>query len=79
MDSNALINAREFSYVSIYLKDPLEFEDYVVLEPSYPVAKRKAEEFAKREFGERYSKVNIYPRNYIKDARKLAAEGRIIT
>jgi hypothetical protein len=72
------IEARQFSYVTIVLSNPLEFADFVIFDPSKPSALETATAFAKRNFGERFNKVLVYPRAYVKNARKLAAEGRVI-
>ena len=75
------ITKKNFSYVTIALKEKegdLSWENYIVFEPSRNVAQQIASEFAKEKFGEALSSVKIYPRNYLRKARQLFKEGKII-
>jgi hypothetical protein len=75
---NNLIESKQFSRVTIVLRNPHEYEDYVIFDPSLPSAMAKAIKFGKQHYGDRFEKVWVFPRNYIKEARVLAEQGRII-
>jgi len=72
------IEDRQFTYVSFHLMNPFEVESYVILEPSEPKARAKAKAFVRRMWPGRKVKVHLYPRTYVRKARELATEGRII-
>lgn len=73
------VNAREYTYVQCFYRGvPLgEMQrTFLVLTPDRKEARRIAADYAERTWGIPHS-IDIYPRNYIKEARQLAARGRI--
>lgn len=76
------IKHRKFSYVTIYFKDANgkgDTERFVLFEPSKNLALDIATQFAQNIYGDSLEKVYVYPRNYVREARKLLAAGKIIT
>lgn len=75
------IKHRKFSYVTLWFLDEngkSENEKYVLFEPSKNLAIDIATQFGKNTHGERFDRVDVYPRNYVREARKLLAAGQII-
>jgi len=72
------INDKEFSYVTLVLNDPFQQPSYIVFDPVYKSALKKTEIFAKQQFGDRFEKARVYPKTYLRDARVLAKDGKVI-
>ncbi len=75
------IKHRKFSYVTFWIKDKdgkSTIDKYVLFEPSKNIATDIATRFGKKTYGENFEKVYVYPRNYVREARKLLAAGKII-
>jgi len=75
------IKHRKFSYVTLWYKGKdgnSTTEKYVLFEPSKNVAIDIATQFGKNTYGDRFERVDVYPRNYVRDARKLLAAGKVI-
>lgn len=76
------IKHRKFSYVTIYFKDAAgksETERFVLFEPSKNLALDIATQFAQNRYGDSLERVDVYPKNYVREARTLLAAGKIIT
>ncbi|MDH5415339.1 MAG: DUF1249 domain-containing protein, partial [Flavobacteriaceae bacterium] len=75
------IKHRKFSYVTLWFLNEngkSETEKYVLFEPSKNLAIDIATQFGKNTHGDRFERVDVYPRNYVREARKLLAAGQII-
>ncbi len=75
------IKHRKFSYVTIYYKDVNGegmTDKYVLFEPSKNLAIDIATQFGKNTYGDDFQKVYVYPRNYVREAKKLLAAGKVI-
>ena len=69
------IEARNFTYCSAWYPANLTHHDFVVMTPSRPEAQARAQAYAVARWGQP-EHVNVYPRKYVKDARRLFAAGR---
>ncbi|GAA0892596.1 hypothetical protein GCM10009122_22750 [Fulvivirga kasyanovii] len=80
--SSGNIDLKNFSFITFYSEREdgnLQLEDFIIFEPSKPKAQAIVNEFGHRHYGQRFKKVEIFPRNYQRDARKLLADGKVIT
>lgn len=68
------IEARDYTYCTAYYSDPFTVRRFLVMTPSGPEARHRAEAYARARWGEP-SNVHVYPRNYVKQARALFAGG----
>lgn len=75
--NEANLEDRNFSFVSIYLKDNGK-KEFILFEPAKNLAEGIAGIFAKKKFGDKVKKVNVYPKSRIKEARLLFNQGNII-
>lgn len=76
------IKHRNFSYVSISIKGldgKITFHKYIVFEPSKKLATEIVTKFGQKTYGKDFIDVNVYPKNYVREARSLLKAGNIIT
>jgi hypothetical protein len=69
------VEARDFTFCTAVYGNPLRFERFIVGTGLKSEAEPRARAFATEQWGEP-EKLWLYPRTYIKDARRLLAEGR---
>lgn len=69
------ISRRDYSFCSATYQDPLRWEHFLVGATSARQAVEAARVYASARWGEP-ADVKVYPRNYIREARRLLAEGR---
>jgi hypothetical protein len=70
------VEAREFTYCTASYRQPeLRWEHFLVWTTSKPEARNRARAYATDRWGPPHE-LHVYPRNYIREARELVAEGR---
>lgn len=69
------IERRDYSFCVATYKDPLRWERFLVAATSARQAAADARAYATGRWGEP-ADVKVYPRNYVREARQLFAEGR---
>jgi hypothetical protein len=69
------IEARNFTYCSAWYPAKLTHHDFIVMTPSRPAARKRALAYAVERWGQP-ADMSVYPRKYVKDARRLFALGR---
>jgi len=69
------IEDRDFSFAQAFYRDPHQCRVFIVGTPHKQAAKARALHFATQHWGEPY-KIIVYPRTYVRDARKLLAAGQ---
>jgi hypothetical protein len=69
------LETRDFTYVQAFFT-PHRVEYWLVMTPSKPEAKKRAEAYAKAHFDPLPTRILLYPRNYVREARALFAEGK---
>jgi hypothetical protein len=69
------IEARNFTFCSAWYPAALTHHDYIVMTPARREAQERAMAYAVERWGQP-EHVNVYPRKYVKDARRLFALGR---
>jgi len=75
------ISKKKFSLVRILVNgsnNPPVSENYLVFDPSKPVAEAIGELFARQQYGEAATEVTAHPRAFIPEARELLKAGRVI-
>lgn len=65
---------RQFSFAQVFYKDPHAVRHFIVRTPWKREALERARVFAERNWGPP-DRVIVYPRTYVRDARKLVAQG----
>ncbi len=71
------IEARNYVYCSATYSDPLRWEKFLAPHPTNRnAALIAATDYATAQWGEPVT-IRLYPRNYVKEARRLFAAGRI--
>ena len=76
------IDHKNFSYVSIvHLGDDNKsiFDNYVVFEPYRHAAEEITRRYGQQLYGDNFKDVYIYPKNYLRKARVLLKQGKVIT
>ncbi len=68
---------KQFSYVQFFMKDNTAI-NYIVFEPSKPRAEVIAFAFARQLFAEKFNSLLVSPRTFIREARILFTEGKVI-
>jgi hypothetical protein len=68
------VERRDYTYCTATYPDPLTFRKFIVLEPRSRQAMRRAMQYATARWG-KPEVLRIYPRNYVRKARALAAAG----
>mgnify|MGYP000400140192 CR=1 FL=1 len=69
------IERRDYSFCVATYKDPLRWERFLVNATNVRKATEDARTYAYKTWGEP-ADIKAYPRNYIREARRLLAEGR---
>ncbi|MGE0544600.1 MAG: hypothetical protein AB7R89_30950 [Dehalococcoidia bacterium] len=74
------VTGRNYTYCTAFYDAPetaarFRVESFLVGTPSKPEALRRAAAYARRQWGEP-AELHVYPRNYIREARTLFAQGR---
>ena len=70
------IEARDFTFCQAFFSNPYGVRTFVVMTPSKTQARRRAAVYAGRRFEQEPTKILLYPRTYVKDARELYAAGK---
>ena len=68
------IEARNFSWVSAFYPNELTHMHFVVMTPDRKEAEKRAMDYATLAWGKPET-VRVYPRTYVRKARKAYAEG----
>lgn len=81
MSDTDRIERRDFTYVQVIYRDPHEAHRFLVGTPSAPEARTRADAYIARERGRslparEHAKIYFYPRNYVREARALEAQGK---
>lgn len=70
------IEARDFTFCQAFFSEPWDCRTFVVMTPARPEARKRADAYAAQRYERTPAKINLYPRTYVKDARKLYAAGK---
>lgn len=71
-----VIEERYFTLCQAFFSDPWGVEKFLVLTPSKVEAKARAARYSVKHFDRVPTKILVYPRTYVKEARTLYAAGK---